>query len=48
MVADGMTKGSIDRSQLINAMRGFVRRLHPAEFMKTRGTRPLAITDTEV
>ena len=40
MIADGMTKGSIDRSQLINAMKGFVRRLHPAEFMKTRGARP--------
>ena len=39
MIADGMTKGSIDRSQLISAMKGFVRRLHPAEFMKTRGTR---------
>ena len=48
MIADGMTKGSIDRSQLISAMKGYVRRLHPAEFMKTRGTRPLASTDTEV
>ena len=47
MIADGMTKGSIDRTQLIEAIRGYVKRLHPVELMKTRGTRPLAGTETE-
>ena len=48
MIADGMSKASIDRTQLIEAMRGYVKRLHPVELMKTRGTRPLASTETEV
>ena len=41
MIADGMTKGSIDRTQLVEVMTGYVKRLHPVELMKSRGTRPL-------
>ena len=48
MIADGMTKGSIDRIQLIEVMRGYVRRFLPVELMKPQGIRPLAGTDTEV